>query len=97
MALIREAEAVRPALRAVVLLTRLQARQAMSAQAREAVEALGLPVLTATLGLRTAFAEALAAGEGVASYAPTSIAADEVRALFDEILPRIARSKKGKK
>jgi chromosome partitioning protein len=95
VALIREAEAVRPDLRAAVLLTRLQARQGLSAQAREATEALGLPVLLATMGLRTPFAEALAAGEGVASYAPTSTAADEVRALFDELVPRVR--KKGKR
>jgi chromosome partitioning protein len=91
VAIVREAEAMRPGLRASVLLTRLQARQSLSAQAREATEALGLPVLAATLGLRTPFAEALAAGEGVATYAPASTAADEVRALLDELVPRASR------
>lgn len=96
VAAIRGVETMRPDLRTVVLLVRLQARQGLSRQAREAVEGLGFPVLASTLGLRTAYAEALAAGEGVATYAPTSTAADEVRKLFDEIVPR-PKAQKGKK
>jgi chromosome partitioning protein len=69
----------------------------MSAQAREAAEGLGLPVLASTLGLRKALVESLAAGKGVASYEPKSDAAEEVRALFDEIIPRDPHPKRGKK
>jgi len=56
---------------------------------RESVEAdiaaRKLPVLRATLGNRTGFASAFAAGLGVTEAAPRSIAAAELRALLAEI------------
>jgi chromosome partitioning protein len=84
--LIEEARTVRPALRAAVLLTRVQTSTTLGKGARDVVSESGLPVLAATLGYRVAYQEALAAGLGPTTYAPTSEAADEVRALVDELL-----------
>jgi chromosome partitioning protein len=84
--LIGEARALRPDLRACVLITRKQRRTALGAGARGVLAESGLPVLRAELGYRVAFQEALAAGQGVTTYAPRDSAAQEVRALVDELL-----------
>lgn len=81
---VREVMALRPELRACVVLNRAD-RSAMSKQARGAVDGLGLPVLSQSLGARVAFSEALAAGQGVTAYAPGTVAANELRRLVDEL------------
>lgn len=83
--LVQQAQALRPELRAYVLLNRLQPRQALSANARDALSHIGIPVLETTLGNRTAFAESLALGMSVSSHSPKSEAAGEMRRLFDEV------------
>lgn len=82
---VTSAQIVRPKLRAVVLITRKQARTAVGQGAREALKASGLPILETELGYRVAYQEALAAGLGVTAYAPDEPAADEVRALCKEL------------
>lgn len=82
--LVTEAREVRPELRAAIVITRRR-RTALGANARPALEDVGVPVLAAELGLRSSYEEALAAGQGVTTYAGASTAADEVRALVDEI------------
>jgi chromosome partitioning protein len=47
------------------------------------------PMLRATIGNRTGFASAFAAGLGVTEAAPRSIAANELRALLNELLEMI--------
>lgn len=84
--LIDEARAVRPSIRAAVLLTRVQTGTTLGKGARDVVSESGLPVLAASLGYRVAYQEALASGLGPSTYAPTSEAADEVRALADELI-----------
>ncbi|HVZ07054.1 ParA family partition ATPase [Rhodopila sp.] len=72
--------------RCAVVLNRLPAagrlRESVIAQLRESGHAL----LNATIGNRTGFASAFAAGMGVTEAAPRSIAANELRALLAEIL-----------
>jgi hypothetical protein len=85
IALVAEAQALRPELRAAVLLTRLTSSTALSRGARGVVEGAGLPVLRAALGYRVAFAESLAAGQGVTTYAPGDLARLEVEHLADEL------------
>ena len=91
---LEEAQTVRRELAGLVVLNRM-ARSTLAASARDAVAELGIPVAKTTLGNRVAFAEALAAGMGPTTYAPTSPAADEVRALVDEV--RALTSKRGRK
>jgi chromosome partitioning protein len=88
---VKEAQALRPELKAFILLNRLQARQSLSSTARESLDAFGLPVLKASLGMRTAYAEAMAHGLSVSAHAPRSEAAAEIRRLFDEIM-KVGRS-----
>jgi chromosome partitioning protein len=83
--LIREAQAFRPDLRAVLLLNRIQPRQNLSTTARDSLQSLELPVLETTLGLRTAYAESIALGMTVATHSPKSEAAAEIRRLLDEL------------
>lgn len=83
--LLEQAQALRPELRARLLLNRVQPRQRLSAGVRDVLATLGVPILEATLGFRTAYAEALAGGETVSTFAPGSAADVEVRALLDEI------------
>lgn len=82
---VTEARTVRPDLVAVVLITRKQARTTLGKGAREVLSGAGVPVLASEFGYRVAFQEALAAGLGVVSYAPRDAAADETRALVDEL------------
>lgn len=82
--------AVRPELAARVVLNRLDRRTALSAGLAAAAAASGMEVLAAGLGQRVAYAEALAAGQGVTSYAPTSPAAAEVAELVAEIMESLA-------
>lgn len=84
--LVKQAQALRPELRAFLLLNRVRSRQNLSTHAREALEQTGLPVFETTFGDRTAFAEALALGMSVATHSPKSDAANEVRRLFDEVI-----------
>jgi chromosome partitioning protein len=60
-------------------------RETMTAQLRRE----GKPLLAATIGNRTGFATAFAEGLAVTETAPRSIAANELRALLDELLERI--------
>jgi chromosome partitioning protein len=83
--LVREAMALRPNLRAFVLLTRVQRGTAIGRGARDVVEQAGLPVLRSVLTYRVAYAEALAAGQGITSYAPGDVARLEVECLVDEL------------
>jgi chromosome partitioning protein len=81
-----EVRALRPDLKARIVLNRLDRRTALAQGLGESAAASGLEVLEAALGNRIAFPEAIAAGQGVTTYAPTSAAADEVRALLAEVL-----------
>jgi chromosome partitioning protein len=94
--LVKEAMTLRPNLRAAVLITKRQASTAMGQSAREALDGCGLPVLRSELGLRVAYAEAMAAGQGVGQYSPNNPAAAEVVALVDEIETLGKRGKHGK-
>jgi chromosome partitioning protein len=91
--LVREAQTYRPKLRACVLITRKQHCTTLGRGARQALLESSLPVLEAELGYRVAFQEFLGAGLGVTQYEPTGAAADEVRALVDE-LERFASAKR---
>jgi chromosome partitioning protein len=86
---VREAQTLRPELVAAVLVTRKQGRTAIGKGARDVLEQSGLPVLRAELGYRVAYQEALAAGQGATGYEPLSEAANEVRALFGEVIAMV--------
>ena len=62
---------------------------ALGANLRASLAATDLPVLRSELGNRTAFVEAMAAGQGVVEYAPRSVAALEMLALGDELEDRL--------
>lgn len=83
--LINEAKVLRPDLLAVVLLTKKVARTAIGQGARDVLTSSGLPVLQSEMYHRVTYAEAPAAGLGPSVYAPTSPAAEEVRALATEL------------
>lgn len=82
---VEQARELRPELLSAVVLNRIQRTTTMGRAAREALESLPIPVLSTALGLRVAFAEALAAGEGVTAWAGGSTAANELRRLADEV------------
>lgn len=87
---VNEARTLREALQACILITRKQPRTALGKGARDVLEASGLPVLTAELGFRVAYQEALAAGLGPTTFAPRDAAAREVRALLAELMNVLA-------
>jgi chromosome partitioning protein len=83
--MVKEVETLRDHLRACVLITRRQGRTVLGKGARAALEASGLPVLRTTLSHRVAYQEAIAAGQGVTTYARKDPAAREIEDLFDEL------------
>lgn len=101
---VREAQVLRPDLRAAIVVTRRQ-RTVVGQSARDVLATSELPVLKTELGHRVAYQEAIAAGQGVTTYAPRSEAAVEVRALFDEVVEMLSdggkrdgkRAKQGQK
>ena len=95
--LVKAAQRIRPELKAVALVTRKVPNTVIGAAAREALAAVGLPLLKTELGFRVAYQEAPAAGLGVCQYAPTSEAADEMRALTSEVLALLKLTAKSKR
>ncbi len=90
IAVFLEAQKLRPELNGAVLLNRVSRRTALGAGARAALTDCGMPILKSELGLRVAYAEAMAAGKGPTTYASSSPAAGETRELVDE-LERLAK------
>jgi chromosome partitioning protein len=82
---VQGAQALRPELLAFIAINGVDPRTRLSRDARENIATAGLPVMKTNLFLRTAIAEAPAAGKGVTAYEPKSPAAAEVRAFVDEI------------
>jgi chromosome partitioning protein len=84
--LINEARALRPELEVRIVITRKQGRTALGRSAREELTKSGIELLKSELGYRVAFAESLGMGQGVTTYAPRDAAAEETRALVNELL-----------
>lgn len=85
-AVLKEAESFRGAIKAAVLLNRVDSRTAFAESVRDGVDASGLSVLSASFGNRVLFPESLAAGQAPTSYARSSKAAAEVEAVGREVL-----------
>lgn len=68
------------------LVTRQIIGSALAGDVQGALEAQGLPVLAARLSQRVAYPEAIAAGVTVLEHEPEGKAANEVRAMIDELL-----------
>ena len=83
--MVKEAQTLRDRLRSCVLITRRQGRTVLGKSARAVLEASGLPVLRTTLSYRVAYQEAIAAGQGVTTYARKDPAAREIEDLLDEL------------
>lgn len=92
-----EAKRAKPRLKSAIVLNRVQRRTALSTGARAALADSGVSILKSELGMRVAYAEAVPAGQGPTTYAPSSRAADEVRALTDEVLRLAGKNVGGKR
>lgn len=86
VALIREAQVFRPALRAAFAVNRRVSTTVIGREARNALAEQPLPALRAEVRQRIVFADSAAAGRLVRETAPDSAAAHEITALVDELL-----------
>ncbi|MEW9570252.1 ParA family partition ATPase [Rhodanobacter sp. Si-c] len=86
VALIREAQVFRPALRAAFVINRRISTTVIGREARGALVDQPLPVLCAEVRQRIVFADSVAAGRLARETAPDSAAAREIAALTDELL-----------
>jgi chromosome partitioning protein len=86
VALIREAQAFRPALRAAFVINRRVSTTVIGREARQALAEQPLPALRSEVHQRIVFADSVAAGRLACETAPGSAAAREVAALVDELL-----------
>ena len=94
---VEEAKRVRADLDVRILLAKLKAATALGRGARDLLSRTGIPIMKTELRDRVVYQEAIGAGQGVTTYAPKSEAADEVRALVDELLgtKKVKKAKKG--
>ena len=86
VALIREAQVFRPALRAAFVINRRIVRTVIGREARGALAEQPLPALHAEVRQRIVFADSVTAGRLACETAPDSMAAREITALADELL-----------
>ncbi len=86
VALIREAQVFRPALRAAFVINRRVSTTVIGREARQALADQPLPALRAEVHQRIVFADSVAAGRLARETAPDSAAASEITALVDELL-----------
>ncbi len=86
VAMVREAQAFRPALRAAFVVNRRVVRTVIGREARQALAGQPWPVLAAEVRQRIVFADSVAAGRLAYEAAPGSAAAREIAALVDELL-----------
>lgn len=96
--LLEEARIHHPQLQAAVVLTRQKPRTTLGKHAHVPLRESGLAVLKGQTTDRTAWQECLGAGLGVAQYSPKDKAADELRAVVQEVLSlHTTTTRKGKK
>jgi chromosome partitioning protein len=86
VALIREAQVFRPALRAAFVINRRVSRTVIGREARGALADQPLPAMLSEIRQRIAFADSVAAGQLARELAPDSAAAREITALVHELL-----------
>jgi chromosome partitioning protein len=84
LSLLQEVRKSRPDIKARIIVNGRH-QWAIDAQMITDLQRFDCPVLHATLGWRTAFGEALLMGLDVVRWAPKSIAAKEMLALFDQV------------
>jgi len=75
----------------LLVLNRASSRVKLAEELAEPISDLGADVAKATLGNRVAFASSMFEGAGVVETAPSSKAAQEIRALAKEITRRLSR------
>jgi len=92
LALIDEAKAAQPRLRAAVVLTQVR-RTRLAAKAREAMEAVSLPLFRSHTMNRTAWEWAIYRGMGVTQHEPKGEAANELRSILAELQRFVRRGK----
>lgn len=83
---IREAEVFKSSLKTVFAINRKIANTAIGRDVASALEQFELPVLASAIAQRVIFAEAAAAGKTVFDLDPHGVAANEIRALAEELL-----------
>jgi chromosome partitioning protein len=83
--LIREAQTYKPALKAAIAVNRKIVNTAIGRDVRDALDTLGVPVLSADISQRVNFAETAAAG-GTVFDQPETKAAQEISAFTDELV-----------
>jgi chromosome partitioning protein len=86
VALVREAQVFRPALRAAFVINRRVSTTIIGREARGALTEQPLPALRTEVHQRIVFADSVAAGRLAREAAPDSVAAREIAALTDELL-----------
>ncbi|KAG1253019.1 hypothetical protein G6F66_015152 [Rhizopus arrhizus] len=86
VALIREAQVFRPALRAAFVINRRVSTTIIGREARQSLAEQPLPALRSEVRQRIVFADSEAAGRLARETAPDSAAAREIAALADELL-----------
>lgn len=83
--LVQQAQRLRPRLQAFGLVEGVDMRRSIGKKAREHIVDAGLPALAAEILDRAEYVEAPGFLKGASTYKPSSEAADEVRALADEL------------
>lgn len=83
--MVRDAQELRSNLEARIVIVRKRPGTTSARTIVEALEELGMEITETALGLRETYSEALAAGMGPTTYAPSSLAAGEIKRLALEV------------
>ena len=83
--LINDGRVFNETLKTVIVINRKIVNTVLGRDVRGALQTLDIPILTADISQRVAFAEAFASGQTVAALDPASRAAQEVEAFVDEL------------
>jgi chromosome partitioning protein len=89
-----KARELRPELRVAALITRRKTGTTIGGTVRDQLAEDGWHVLAAELSHRVTYDEAAGTGMGVAQYMPTDPAAEEIKALVDELTKELHRAQK---
>jgi chromosome partitioning protein len=88
---VREAQAFKETLKCGFVISRKIGNTVIGREIRTMAAEIGMPILTAEVEQRVAYAESLTMGKTIFEWSPTGVAAKEIKTLTDEIIEHVQK------
>jgi chromosome partitioning protein len=88
---VREAQAFKETLKCGFVISRKIGNTVIGREIRTMAAEIGMPILTAEVEQRVAYAESLTMGKTIFEWSPTGVAAKEIKTLADEIIEHVQK------